>query len=88
MNNWISVKEKLPDDSDIWESCVVYVDNSCSYSYYVPFVTFAKYDSKQKIWHIELSDMCLNALLKQEDISYDGFYVTHWMPMPEPPKGE
>ncbi len=91
---WISVNDRLPDVREYWERVLVNVCRShwptSSYDiidspYSEEFVMSAMYDSVQKIWHLDCHEQ-LNALIKSEDAPLDGDYVTHWMPMPEPPK--
>lgn len=61
--NWISVKERLPQDE---ESVLVW---GCG------FIEIGWYDASDKCW-------CT------DDFDYDDDQVTHWMPLPEPPKEE
>ncbi len=93
MNEWISVKDRLPDRSEGWERYIVLVLRShyptssydlCDTPYDEEFVTTAVYDSNQKIWHLDWDEQ-LNALIDIEDAPLNGDYVTHWMPLPEPP---
>lgn len=90
---WISVKDALPKPSEQWESYNVVVLRShfptssydiCDSPYDEEFVTTAAYDSNQKIWHLDWDEQ-LNALIGIEDAPLNGDYVTHWMPLPEPP---
>lgn len=94
MSEWISVKDRLPKNRDIWGRYIVCV--LCSYfdvfgePYDDKFVIQANYDSNQKIWHLDFEDYKeqLNALIDIDDAPVEGHYVTHWMPLPEPPKEE
>lgn len=89
---WISVKDKLPQAEDAygWVSCTVTVMESVSNpftdeTYDRKFVSPAVFDTEQKIWHIgrdEASEVLTNALLSIEDAPLNGYYVTHWMPLP------
>lgn len=100
-NEWISVEERLPPDtepegafkkyqvvvlSSWWMSENALYDTPCDSKY----VTTAMYDDRQKVWCIE-NDFAINALLKDSDTM-----ITHWaplLPLPEtknsrPPEGE
>lgn len=97
---WISVKDRLPDrekNLEPWGKYNVVVLRShwptstydiCDSPYDETFVTTASYDGVQKIWHLDWGDWGeqLNALIDIEDSPLNGDYVTHWMPLPEPPK--
>lgn len=92
---WVSVKDGgLPKRSERWERYIVAVLRShyptssydpCDSPYDEEFVATALYDSEQKIWHLDY-DRQLNALIDIEDATLNGDFVTHWMPLPEPPK--
>lgn len=92
MSEWISVKDRLPERKNYWERYIVVVLSSFSSwheeSYDKEIVTTADYDSEQKIWHIDWGDSKkqLNALIDIEDIQPEADFVTHWMPLPKPPK--
>lgn len=47
-------------------------------------VMAAFYDHDQKIWHLD-SGTVINALCEPDGSPLCGDYVTHWMPLPEPP---
>lgn len=94
MAEWTSVKDALPEDSECWERYIVAVNRShwpksdhdiCDAPYDETIMATAKYDSSQKIWHLDWDEQ-LNALIDIEDAPLNGDYVTHWMPLPEPPK--
>ena len=94
MADWICVKDRLPKRQKRWESYIVVVNRShyptssydpCDAPYDEEIVTTAKYDSEQKIWHLDW-DEALNALMDIDDAPLNGDFVTHWMPLPEPPK--
>ena len=94
---WVSVNYELPKrekDSEHWKRYNVVVlrshwptssYDSCDAPYDEEIVTTAMYDSEQKIWHLDWGTS-LNALIDIEDSPLNGDYVTHWMPLPEPPK--
>ena len=94
MSEWISVKERLPepptDPEEIIGEYLVVVDHSL----WLPprfgavkHVDFASYNSQQKIWVLP-GDRSMNALIDFDSGSFDGSYVSHWMPLPEPPEEE
>lgn len=100
MSEWISVKDRLPSVEDCEGKhtfafvIVSVLDMGCTWSefggfpepYDRAFVTSASFDTEQKIW-----DVCgcqLNALIPIEDAPTHGLYVTHWIPLPDPPKQE
>lgn len=93
LTEWVSVEERLPENSECWETYIVIVNRShwptssydpCDAPYDETLVSTAKYDSKQKIWHIDWDEQ-LNALIDIENAPLNGDYVTHWMPLPAPP---
>lgn len=95
-NEWVSVEERLPENSERWETYIVTVNRShwptssydpCDAPYDEELVVSAQYDSKQKIWHLPWDEQ-LNALIQADDAPINGDFVTHWMPMPAPPKKE
>ena len=75
-HEWISVKDKLPDNKEYdWVLAQVVEDNG-----FMHIPTVMEYRQSKNDWFEEtygwLSD-------------HNGaFTVTHWMPLPEPPKGE
>ncbi len=92
---WVSVDERLPkpERKYSWEPCLVTVLRShfptssydpCDAPYTEQLVTTAMYDAIQKIWHLDCDEQ-LNALMSIDDSPLNGDYVTHWMPLPEPP---
>lgn len=62
MSEWISVKDKLPEEDDLYN--VYCKDGSMAYAWFV-----------KDRWFIDCCECG------------DG-YVTHWMPLPEPPREE
>lgn len=97
-NKWISVEDDLPKRSEYnFEEYIVTVCRShwptssfdpVDAPYSEEYTTAARYDYDQKVWHLERGEVVLNALLKPEDAPLNGEIVTHWMPLPEPPKEE
>lgn len=91
---WISVKDRLPENCDGRVQCVVCV--LCSYrdAFGEPcdekVVIQANYDCNQKIWNLDFEEWKeqLNALIDIDDAPEEWDYITHWMPLPEPPKEE
>ena len=87
---WISVEDNgLPEPGkDKWEEynvCVMRLRFDCYDEYYESFVTYARYDEDQKLWHLD-GDEVLNAMISSDDCPRYGGCVTHYMPMPKPPK--
>ena len=82
MAEWISVKDRLPEKAGIY---IVHIrqDNVN----YIRNVFAARYSAEQKIWAIgeTIEDTLLMNAITQ---SHKHIYVSHWMPLPEPPKGE
>lgn len=76
VQEWISVKDRLPDNKEYdWVLAQVVEDNG-----FMHIPTVMEYRQSRNDWFEEtygwLSD-------------HNGaFTVTHWMPLPEPPKGE
>lgn len=71
MMKWINVKDRLPEEKEEQFSDFVLVYDSCG-EYWVSY-----YDFLNKIWN-DYDDF-------PEEIEVD-FYVTHWRPLPKPPK--
>ena len=97
MVEWISVKDKLPEDNRLpddrvssfeWYIVAVRRPDILSDSGYKMVSATALYDYTQKMWTIDWGEFKekLNALINIEDASPDRNFVTHWMSMPEPPK--
>ena len=92
-NEWVSVEERLPEDSECWITYIVTVNRShwptssydiCDAPYDEQLVASAQYDSKQKIWHLPWGEQ-INALIQADDAPLNGDFVTHWMLLPAPP---
>lgn len=74
MAEWISVKERLPDAAQ-GEDCVLgFVNGYNGQITFTDAYLFVKYDYAENAWW-------------SEDYDIEGCKVTHWMPLPEPPKG-
>ena len=74
VQEWISVKDRLPDSCGF--PCLLCGENS--FGQIRVFEGFTGYMERGKFeWHSN-----------QKDIDIDVWTITHWMPMPQPPKGE
>ena len=77
MSEWIDVKDRLPEND--------YGKHWKDRQYYLVVISpsglmrVAKYGYKDKDWWIDSHDCVLTKERYNE--------VTHWMPLPEPPKG-
>lgn len=74
---WISVKDRLPDVAGMY--IVTACDEWCSHGegiWYDTVVVVAEYSGSCWNWNDNGIDCDIDDL------------VTHWMPLPEPPKGE
>lgn len=89
---WIPCSERLPESDNVWEQYKVLL---CTYrpDWYGDdeytedkLVLVADYNHEQKIWRICGSGEIINALI--EDKSPWRSYISHWMPLPEPPEVE
>lgn len=77
LNGWISVKDRLPEKDENY--IVTVCDEGCSAGegiWYSTVVVVAEYYKGSWTWYDG-----------GHEYSLDGI-VTHWMPMPNPPKGE
>ena len=78
VQEWISVKDRLPEESGNYIVCCD--DSSCSYGegiwYSSDVVVVSEYYEGSWIWYVGDTEWSLENI------------VTHWMPLPEPPKGE
>ncbi len=73
MAEWISVKDRLPEEYGLYLICTN-GKVECAYRENLIFFTCNNY-----IWNCDLTGgLCV---IPDEE-------VTHWMPLPEPPKGE
>ena len=77
LNEWISVKDRLPEEDDNY--IVTACDEGCSAGegiWYSTVVVLAEYYKGSWTWYDGGREYSLEGI------------VTHWMPMPQPPKGE
>lgn len=77
MNQWISVKDRLPQK--ITNKVLVLCKNK-----YVGFGHYEKYKGAETWYNLE-SQKPFNDWDLDDCETYE---VTHWMPLPEPPEGE
>ena len=74
VQEWISVKDRLPDACGF--PCLLCGENS--FGQIRVFEGFTGYMERGKFeWHSN-----------RKDIDIDVWTITHWMPLPQPPKGE
>ena len=74
VQEWISVEDRLPDSCGF--PCLLCGENS--FGQIRVFEGFTGYMERGKReWHSN-----------QKDVDIDVWTITHWMPLPEPPKGE
>jgi hypothetical protein len=74
MNEWISVKDRLPKEDGDYLTYVI--DNGCCY--HMDVQRFSKVGRKEK-------GMYSDVLLHWEKEFWDDNFVTHWIDIPEPP---
>ena len=78
VQEWISVNDRLPEESGNYIVCCD--DSSCSYGegiwYSSDVVVVSEYYEGSWIWYEGGTEWSLENI------------VTHWMPLPQPPKGE
>ena len=83
MNQWISVKEKLPDSYEwVLISCV---DEDYPTRRYVPSVGIYR----NGIWATKESDEYFNHSERVQSNDMEKIFqikVTHWIPLPDPPR--
>ena len=76
VQEWISVKDRLPDNKEYdWVLAQVVENNG-----FMHIPTVMEYRQSKNDWFEETYGW----LSEHNDL----FTVTHWMPLPEPPKGE
>ncbi len=74
VQEWVSVKDRLPDSCGF--PCLLCGENS--FGQIRVFEGFTGYMERGKYeWHSN-----------QKDVDIDVWTITHWMPLPHPPKGE
>ena len=74
VQEWISVDDSLPDSCGF--PCILCGENS--FGQIRVFEGFTGYMERGKFeWHSN-----------QKDVDIDLWKITHWMPLPQPPKGE
>lgn len=89
MSEWISVKDRLPVPCK--QVCVVWVNHRPE-PYYkgikdMPFVSTAVWYDGEWYWWSELIEELLAEYGARVGIPIDsGIEITHWMPLPVPPK--
>lgn len=71
--HWISVEDKLPKER---QSCIILIDRKALQG--TPRIRSAVYAP--------------NVMMQQEGFAYNRMskkhHITHWMPLPQPPKGD
>lgn len=91
MSDWISVEDRLPEENVPVN--VVWV-NRCPPSYYAhikdkPFVATAVYFRHCWYWwDANIEDYLAEYGYWKNGVIDESIEVTHWMPLPEPPKEE
>lgn len=75
VGGWISVKERLP--KSIANKVLVYVEHEDLVGY-IGYGHYEKYKGVEMWYDLE----------HNEQFTKRGYAVTHWMPLPEPPKEE
>lgn len=88
----IPCSERLPESDNVWEQYNVLL---CTYrpAWYgddeyaeEKYVLPAEYNHEQKVWRVSGSGEIINALIEEK--SPWRSYISHWMPLPEPPEEE
>ena len=73
MNNWISVKDKLPNKED----------------YYLAYIRDNRGKTRMEMVKLYKWANCFEWSVHYMNSRWKDFNtITHWMPMPEPPQGE
>lgn len=82
MSEWISIEDKLPSENDDWV-LISYVDESNSRLRFVPSVG----ELRNGKWITLESE--IDSINRKDKIDFEKDYlvkVTHWVPLPLPPK--
>ena len=78
VQEWISVKDRLPENGqEVFVAYVFPLQNSL----------ISKHFYSASIYHIDDGNGLVNRP-HFENEGFRGMRVTHWMPLPQPPKGE
>ena len=81
VQKWIPVSERLPE---VVDSYIVAIKSKSAwekdYAYYVDVATYNPYEKAY-------IDDCWNTYVDWDE-GQQYLHITHWMPLPEPPKGE
>lgn len=84
MADWISVKDRLPEENGMYICCI----KASKRTSYVDVIGFVR--NLHEFDEIYFFEENRSGFIKTDDRL--GFIeikkVTHWMPLPEPPKGE
>ena len=83
VQEWISVKDRLPEVGDSYLVVVKYkYDHEKEYNYDTDVATYYPYDNPSA--YIDERWDTYN----DWDEGQQYLHITHWMPLPQPPKGE
>ena len=86
VQEWISVKDMLPEDDEQIES---YDDGRMSCKTVLAYTKYGRIISKNRLIVIPTGNKYLDNQVTDGWIWARGTEeITHWMPIPEPPKGE
>lgn len=92
--HWVSVKERLPEHGQHILICLRF---TCIDGTEEPARTvyghFSNYENRgRRYWTWEDEEVqcqcCMSGEEEEPDEEYGAFRITHWMPLPEPPKEE
>jgi len=85
MTVWINARDNLPDKSGLFLVYIRVPDGWDRDEYDTSFLETASYDERDGLWRVnDSADFTFNAYLEHVDTK-EAYYVSHWMPMPEPP---
>lgn len=85
---WIPCSERLPESDEVWQihrSIPIQVSGHLGRYGRNAVVTVADYCHEQKVWSMD-GGVVINALIDSEDVQPWASCITHWQPLPEPPK--